>query len=305
MATQRAIPKNLFPLVDGEYNEIWAKKTFPYAHMFMNTVTSMIPNDENLELWRNRALQIRKQILDEGNKAGKEKVLSVAINKYNLFMPCNATNTIRPKCVQDVLDIIADKEWYNTNKKTRLEQIYMMMYGIKKIGFNQWAIELEQNWLRRNNVVYITRKECTDTMYNTRGCIYSTIIQIFSNTNTERFKATMLNYHNEYIFVRKKDKKKSDSLDLDIVPLQCRYGSLYLARVKRNDQRLFNDEERPITNSFRKVLQYGECWVKENLKAGVKIEQLNKQIELWAEELKDIESTKCADSGKFDCWLLY
>ena len=297
MSTPRAIPKHLFPLIDGEFNDEWAKKTFPYAHMFISSVTTMIPKSEDLELWKSRALQIRKQVLDEGNKAGKEKVLSVAINKYNLFMPCRGTNTIRPNCIQDVLDIIADKEWYNSDKKTRLEQIYMMMYGIKKVGFNQWAIELEENWLKRHNLIYITGKETTDHMYNTRGCIYSTIIQIFSNTNTERFRVTMLNHHNEYIFVRKKEKKNRNGIDIDVVPISCRYGRLYLGKVKGNESEV--KQKQPTKyKSFKMLHEYGEYWVKKSLRCGMEVRQLQTQIELWKESMEHGEASNYFESGK-------
>ena len=290
MPNQQAIPKKLFPLVDGEYTIEWAKKTFPYAHMFSKQFTALIPKLDEVEAWRNKALQLRKAICDEGNEAGKEKVLSVAIHKYNLTMPdCNG---VSPKCIQDVLSIISDKIWYNTEKDIRLEQLYMMIYGIKKVGFNQWAVDLETNWLKRNNLVYISSKEVKDPMYNTRGCVYSLIIQVFGNTNSKRFKEIMWRNHGEYIMVRNKQKKSETGDNIDIVRRVCTFGNMYLCSKKKTQELPTGSEKNENLKSFPMLHDYGKYWVKKILRCGMEIKTLHRHIDLWKEDFDQEEIKK-------------
>jgi len=121
------IPKKLFPVIDNDFNENWARRTYPYAHMFTQGVDALIPSDLCVNNWRNRALQIGLELSNIGKEAGKEQVLNVAKCLYNLKMP---GTDISPNCIRDVLRIVGDKQWYNDNKNSRINQIYMMVYGI-------------------------------------------------------------------------------------------------------------------------------------------------------------------------------
>ena len=93
------IPKNLFPVIDNDFNENWARRTYPYAHMFTQGVDALIPSDLCVNNWRNRALQIRLELSNIGKEAGKEQVLNVAKSLYNLKMP---GTDISPNCIRDV-----------------------------------------------------------------------------------------------------------------------------------------------------------------------------------------------------------
>ena len=170
------IPKDLFPVTDNDFSDSWARRTYAYAHLFAEVSDSLTPKEEDIHIWRNRALQVRLELSEIGKEAGNEMVLEVANVQYNMKIK---ETDISPNCIQDVLSIIGDQDWYNDNKRARINQIYMMMYGITRQGFNDWLLNLEKKWLQKMNLTYIGRTGRQDSTYNSRGFIYALLKKIF------------------------------------------------------------------------------------------------------------------------------
>ena len=141
MIVANTIPKDLFPLKENQYSLSWATKTYPYAHLFALPFDHKLnPNNDHVSMWRSKAIQLRAELTSIGKDKGTGKILEIANIQYNLKikgtdLPCSS--------IYDVLTIVSEKDWYNLDKPTRINQIYMMVYGITRQGFDQWLVEFD------------------------------------------------------------------------------------------------------------------------------------------------------------------
>ena len=289
------IPKDLFSVRENEYTILWAKRTYPYAKMFSVTAP-LIPSDSDIKTWRDRALAIRHTLIKKGNNAGKQKLLEIAKYEYNMKM---IDTDVSPNSVFDILSIVGDSKWYNDNKQARREQVYMMMYGLLRRGKNQWALDIEMEEMKKYNISYVG-KDGLDPMYNGKGCIYSILTKVFSNTNTKRFRDVMWSNHKEYLCVRTKKQLEQRS-DVTIEKLTCRWGSLHLIREKNNtieNEKMVLQESSQSTGLYNSTTDKGKNWAMNSFKAGITVKELYKQVDSWKCEF-DIDKIVERKEGEY------
>ena len=274
------IPKDLFPVVDNDYNLEWANKTYAYSHLFSECRNTLDPQDEDINNWRNKALQIRLELSTIGKVTGRQRMLEVARVQFN--MKIKGTD-ISPKCIDDILKIISDKEWYTNDKRDRINQIYMLIYGITRQGFNQWLLDLEQSWLKKRNLTYVSPSGQQTTTSYSRGCVFSLMKKVFNNSTIKLFKDTMWVHHNEFLCVRLKSKV-IDGCPIDIKQLNCYFGKIYLCSRK---PLILTETSNMLTSNsnmqFKNVEEYGKYWVINSVRNGGTKQLLHKQLDRWIE----------------------
>ena len=80
--TYRVVPTDLFPLNEKSINYEWAKTSFDKCHLFCNTVTGTVwYTEEDLLKWINVAKALVKEIKWYGVRAGRERILQLAVHK--------------------------------------------------------------------------------------------------------------------------------------------------------------------------------------------------------------------------------
>ena len=274
------IPRDLFPIKENEYNFEWAKKTYLYAHMFsLSSDHQVYPTDDQINMWRSKAIQIKVELNNIGKEKGVNKILELANFHYNFKikdteLPCQS--------IQDVLNIVADKTWYNNHKAVRLNQIYMMVYGITRQGFDQWLVDLELYWLKKNNVTYAGKSGHQDILLNCRGSVYSLLKKVFNNNIIKQFKNTMWYNHDEFICVRMKHQKFGQD-ELIVKRINCRWGQVYLCSKKKD---LCQETSHECTESYAlsgdTLCDVGRDWVEKSLQKGIKYDELQNLVKRWS-----------------------
>ena len=296
MSSLNTIPKNLFPQRENEYTRRWARDTYVYAHTFLTHLEpTLVPSEDEINTWRSRAIQVRSELTSIGKLAGTNKMLEIANRQYNFKI--KGTN-LQCTSVQDILNVVGDKDWYNEDKKTRIEQIYMLIYGITRQGFNQWVLDLEQDWMKNMNVTYVTPSGRQDLIYNSRGCVYSLLKKVFNNNVIKMFKQKMWYEHQEYICVRIKNETE-DRNNINIQSIDCRWGKIYLC-VKKSESHIgsnvFDKKKLSTRNSIQ---EQGKSWVINSLMQGVEENILQHYVRKWCESYVRTNKRK-EDECKFE-----
>ena len=282
MIVANTIPKDLFPLKENQYSLSWATKTYPYAHLFALPFDHKFnPNNDHVSMWRSKAIQLRAELTSIGKDKGTGKILEIANIQYNLKikgtdLPCSS--------IYDVLTIVSEKDWYNSDKPTRINQIYMMVYGITRQGFDQWLVELENEWMNKYNVTYITKSGRQDLIFNYRGCVYSLLKKVFNNSIIKQFKQTMWYNHQEFICVRLKQNRFGNDI-VDVKPIECRWGQLYLC-TKKNESNDHEDLQKVscYDPNLLPLLDRGRKWVEQCINEGINVKELHNVIDKWSSE---------------------
>ena len=222
------IPKDLFPIIENEYSFDWAKKTYLYAHMFsLPSEHQVYPTDDQINMWRSKAIQLKVELNNIGKEKGINQILYLANIQYNLKIK---DTELSYQSIQDILNIVADKSWYNEHKTVRLNQLYMMVYGITRQGFDHWLVDLELYWLNKK-ITYVTKSGRQDMLFNCGGSVYSLLKKVFNNNIIKQFKNTMWYNHDDFICVRLKHQKFRQNL-LNVKRINCRWGHVYLCSKK-------------------------------------------------------------------------
>ena len=157
--SQRFIKQDLFPINEKEITEEWAKETYNHCHLFCKEVTGTVWDSyEDLKHWMSTAIKLMKDIKFQGVKAGKDRIVHLAIHKYNLTIPSKGKGLLEksmsPVNLEDVVEIISDPEWYNENTFEKQDIIHDLIYGITRKGNNFWLITAEKIWMEKYNVFY-------------------------------------------------------------------------------------------------------------------------------------------------------
>ena len=201
----RIVPSDLFPLNEKSINYEWAKSTFDKCHLFCDTVNGTAwHTEDDLLKWINLAKSLMKEIKWCGVKAGRERILQLAVHKYNLSLPNTGTpdgeNKLIPININDVVEIVSDPTWYREKTTEKQAIIHELVYGITRKVHNFWLIQAEKKWMTKYSIQYqsVSYRRITET----RGFVYKLMNCIFSNTTIKMFKRAMLAKLGEYISVR-------------------------------------------------------------------------------------------------------
>ena len=119
--------------------------------------------------------------------------ISYQIAKSNDTAPYFSKTKQIPTSLDDVLMIIADKNWYNSKKVFNLSLLWMAMYGIFRRTFDFWLIDAADKWKRDKNIKYIdVYKERKST-----GFVHQNMLQKASTLIQRRIRHTMRHHHRE------------------------------------------------------------------------------------------------------------
>ncbi len=90
--------------------------------MFSEYITGTTWHTEaDLLEWMSITKSLVKVIKWNGVKAGRERIVYMAVHKYNLKLPQDSMDfsidVLRPINVNDVVEIVTDPKWYNERKQ--------------------------------------------------------------------------------------------------------------------------------------------------------------------------------------------
>ena len=206
--TLREVPIDLLPVDTKKIDALWAEKTFRYAHLFSSKFNSTAyTNDEDLQLWINTAIDLQNELKDIGVSQAHKKILQI-LGDYDVRIP--SSNNQKPKNFDDVMMIISDKQWYQTNQESKRSMIHMITYGIFRRGYNNWAIRAGKEWMQSKNVTYAPEVSNTENADKNKrkkkGFVYTNLVMRATNSIAHRVQKNMLSNHGEFLSVRKKNK---------------------------------------------------------------------------------------------------
>ena len=269
---RRMIPMDLFPYNRNEYNMEWAKRQFRYCHLFVQSINyEAYRNNEDLELWRKHALDIRLALANYGKCQCESQLVDIVVNRFDVSI--EGHDNIRPTTLKDVLKIYGTKSFYRNNVDLRRDQLYHLMYGSFNNGNNDWALESEVKKLREYNLSYMVNFDDSGDKNRTRGCIYQLMTKNISQTIKRKFKQMMKTKHSEYIIQRNKlPKEMKDAYE----KIECRGNEAYLVTCKQE-----NDIESETNNNNVILKEQAKQWIMSCKREGMENTKINAIITNW------------------------
>ena len=298
----RVVPTDLLPLNEKSIDYEWAKATFDKCHLFCDAVNGTAwHTEDDLLKWINMAKSLMKEIKWYGVKAGRERILQLAIHKYNLTLPNTGTpsceDKLNPININDVVEIVSDPSWYRENTTEKQAIIHELVYGITRKVHNFWLIEAEKKWMTKYNIQYQSANYTRIT--ETRGFVYKLMNCIFSNTTIKMFKRAMLAKLGEYISVRDNAKlfklaqcNKSESKH-EIILRHFPTGKGYIIKNK-------NFRESNTSTSNQTSTSHVQKWIKNCVENNKSIDKLLEEVQImYYTEYNKIyfKSNSCANNN--------
>ena len=167
----RTIPLKFLRVNDLHYTTEWAWTSYSYWHLFDKATTSKsYKSDSEVEDWQLQALEIMREIKHIGIAQSRSEIVKLAHNHYRMTMP--KQGNYKPTCIDDVMSIIKDEDWYNDTKDFKQNIIYHLIYGITRSGMNGWLLEEERKWIQDHKFQYLQ-----DTVVNCKTKLRGLFIQ--------------------------------------------------------------------------------------------------------------------------------
>ena len=204
----RQVPTNLIPIDTKGMNSSWAEKTYRYAFLFDSSFKSTAyEGPEDLQRWIDIAINMQNELKEIGVSKAHQKILEI-FNDYDVRL--QGPNKQKPVNFEDIMSIISDKNWYQTNQESKRNLIHMVTYGIFRRGYNNWAISACNTWLQKYNVTLVSDDQADGVSEKgkrrKKGFVYTNLVLRASNSVADRIQKTMTSSHGEFISVRKKNK---------------------------------------------------------------------------------------------------
>ena len=173
------------------------------------TTSESYKSDSEVEDWRLQALEIMREIKHIGIAQGRSEIVKLARNHYGMTIP--KQGNYKPTCIDDIISIIEDEDWYNDTKNFKQNIIYHLMYGLTQSGMNGWLLEEEHRWMQNHKLQYLQ-----DTVVNCktklRGFVYSIMNSQFSNSTIKLFRNIMRRKYEEFMTVHKPSNMFGDNV---------------------------------------------------------------------------------------------
>ena len=221
------VPNDLLP-VHTLYLERrdWAASTFHHWSAFhVGTLPSM-PTDDDLKAWKSAAADIMEELKALGVSKAQDKVVSM-VNSYFTFHYKRTTFS----SIYDVVDMMSDPDFYEKNVELVRDMLHMFQYGIFRSGYNAWAHDSADEWMRNRNIQYIDVSTGTQGRKG-KGFVYKLIVNRASNSLCERLQNMSQRVYNEYVVVRdRKVKKFGNECELQAYTFNYRFPG-YLCKKK-------------------------------------------------------------------------
>ena len=221
------VPNDLLP-VHTLYLERrdWAASTFHHWSAFhVGTLPSM-PTDDDLKAWKSAAADIMEELKALGVSKAQDKVVSM-VNSYFTFHYKGMTFS----SIYDVVDMLSDPDFYEKNVELVRDMLHMFQYGIFRSGYNAWAHDSADEWMRNRNIQYIDVSTGKQGRKG-KGFVYKLIVNRASNSLCERLQNMSQRVYNEYVVVRdRKVKKFGNEYELQAYTFNYRFPG-YLCKKK-------------------------------------------------------------------------
>ena len=211
VASSLKVRKNLLKVNETGYTDKWCKDTYSYFHMFDRSITFAVPGKGNqgssdLSRWKDKAIALTYDIKNRGIVAGREEMVRIINEEYNLTIPGRTNFDNKYKDADDIFCIIGNKDWYYKDKDYSRNVVYHLLYLISRPGYNSWLINAEKEWMEERNIMYDTSKLDCSHKSNVKGFVYKIMNSIFSNTSQKTFCKKLLYCYQEFITVRNRKK---------------------------------------------------------------------------------------------------
>lgn len=184
----------------------WAKRTYQYFHLFDSNISSLRSEDhDELLAWIDHTIGIQNQLKEWGCYLAKKEVLKLAVEEFDKEL----SSCQKPTNLNDLLSIFGNTTWYGQNTARKRDMIYMLSFGLFRMGYNTWAIEAERQWLTSHNLAY---KEKTPQDRSRKGFVYMLLVHRASDMLSKQIQHVMKRVHNEWLVVRKWKQDPQDHL---------------------------------------------------------------------------------------------
>ena len=269
---ERCVPYDLFPSRENKYTKQWAESTFRYCHLFVPSINyEQIKGNGDVEIWQQKALEIRNDLNNYGNEIGKEYLLNVATKRFNLRF--SGHEAVPPTSIEDVVNIFGNKEFYKNDVTMRRQQLYSLMYGIYRNGDNMWVLKGEQDKLNQYRILYEEVTKAVKPGYRQRrGCFYQIMKVNFSQSTTRKFQQMMEQNHGEYLASRKKYIKKGQDMRV-ITKINVSRASVWLVKTRNDPEENLSPEEI--------LMKQGMAWTKKCEDLGLTVSDVTDKIRQW------------------------
>ena len=171
--TIHSVPFDLIPVDQKKLDADWAQRTYKYAHIFSESITSMvIQSQDDLQDWINIASHVQVELRSLGVAKAHERLLEIC-NEHEIKLPGNSNQ--RPVNIDDIMTIIGNKTWYQSNVAAKRTLIHMFAYGMFRRGYNMWAVNAANDWMVSKNI-QLFQDSSNDGLANRRcgkGFVYS------------------------------------------------------------------------------------------------------------------------------------
>lgn len=199
------IPYDLFEVYEKNIKSEWKYNTFEYAHIFVNNIQSKLPtmgNEDEL-VWSRKSKEIMTELKQKGLARALDKIEALGKTEFKLTFP----NGTLVRNVNDIFVLFQDNDWYKQDIERKRNYLHMFQYGIFRLGNDEWARTLENEWMEEYKISYNCIKQ-----KQRKGCILKLILSRASDTIGKRFGETSKRCLDEMIVVRKTNKRKCGNM---------------------------------------------------------------------------------------------
>ena len=233
-AVLRRVPRDLIPVHYNDTSVAWGAATFQYYHLFDTSIRTTAYKDESeLINWARCANRIQVELKTIGMERATATVMDLCKHEFKLVN----TDGQAPTSLDDVIAIIREPRWYNEDRNHSRMVVYMLSYGIFRNCYNCWANDAAAEWMRENNIAYLTpirqSQEGPETGKERKtragkGFVYRNIISRASNTISNRFQEATKTTFSEYICVRSGRGQDNE----DVQALKFQHFSAHLVTLR-------------------------------------------------------------------------
>ena len=224
----KEVPPDLLP-VHSLYlsRNDWAKRTYPYWCAFNVGRIPLDPTEDDLAKWRDAAADIMEELKAIGVSKAQEKICNM-MNSYFTFeyKQKHFNNMFQ------VIDMLSDATFYAENIALFRDMVHMFQYGIFRTGYNGWAVDCANDWMRKRNIVY-NNFSLGKQVRKGKGFVYKLIVNRASDSICNRLQSMTQRLYGEYVVVRdRKLKKYGEEYQLRDYTFNYRFAG-YLCEKKK------------------------------------------------------------------------
>ena len=166
----------------------------------------------------------------------------------------------------NVVGMLSDPDFYPENMALVRDMLHMFQYGIFRTGYNGWAHECANEWMRERNIQY-THLNTGKKARTGKGFVYKLIVTRASGSLCERLQNMSQRLYKEYVVVRdRKVKKYGENYEMESYVFNYRFQG-YLCKFKEasdtiEDAELDDSEVAKVTTIVKRAKAKGMTFEK-------------------------------------------